>query len=77
VLDIYRWWVIERPLNVATEEMMLEEVYGDRNPFDRSKDDPRPRMWAHKDYSAYEDKMRKDDQDMLHRLIDLRPGLWT
>jgi hypothetical protein len=77
VAAIYRWWTEERPLNEATEAFILNDVYGGRDIFDRSKDEPRERMWTHDDYSAYEDKLRKDDQDMLHRLIEIRPGLWT
>ena len=68
---IWRWWTIEHPADRKRREEMLNELYGARPP----RDD----VWhaRNDEFRALEAKIDADEQSMLHRLIDIRPGLWT
>ena len=88
---IYRWWKQTRPADEARCDALTEHLYGGgkrRLQFKDAEDAPgyvelvpapmssddealREELWGLKD------KIADDEQSMLHRLIDIRPGLWT
>lgn len=85
---IYRWWKVLRPVDEARRDFLTHELYGKRrisfkktdnqqlseSVFDEMQGNEsamRDELWA------LEDKISKDEQTMLHRLIDIRQGLWT
>lgn len=88
---ILHWWHIQRPADQAQIDQWMHDLYADgksrmtfapvpdmprlqevvfpeRSPEDEAK---QKAMWA------LEQKMRDDEQAFLHRLIDIRPGMWT
>lgn len=65
---IYRWWTIERPQAHAAHKQDGMRVFGRE-----SKPLPGEADAYHNQDLALDAK----DQEMLHRLIDIRPGLWT
>lgn len=88
-VDLYRWWKIERPADEKRYDDLLQILYGDKkrmrfekvdgsdlyeikfDPFDGDE------KAMHKEFRALEKKISDDEQKMLHRLIDIRPSLWT
>jgi hypothetical protein len=86
---IMHWWKVQRPLDRVQHDKWLMELYSDKKlktkpvegqPLlsqivfeEESKDNEQKRkaMWA------LEEKIHKDEQDFLHRLVDIRPGMWT
>jgi hypothetical protein len=70
---LYDWWTVKRParpgiLDVITEPLPDMENLGRLTP----KYGRQAKKW-HK----LEDKWNKEDQAMLHKLIDVRYYLWT
>ena len=65
-LAIYRWWAVERPAALKREDDTLMDWYdGGR---------------AEEAFQLHTETARKNearDQEMLHRLIDIRRSLWT
>lgn len=85
-LTIYRWWKHERPANHTRRNEWLVKIYGGK--WESWVDDegrhccgnrtpPDESMGTSEEFSAYDQKVDQDDQDMLLRLIAIRPGLWT
>jgi hypothetical protein len=88
---IYHWWKVTRPTDQAQHAKWMDELYGDGKsrmrfvPSDEypqltqlvfDKDTPdneakRRVMWD------LEKKIHNDEQEFLHRLINIRPGMWT
>jgi hypothetical protein len=89
---IYRWWKYERPANHERHDEMLHRLYSGRRMVTRPVQignetlheyvgldgpslelpgDSNEALWA------LDRQNDEDDQRMLHRLIDIRPGLWT
>lgn len=69
---LYRWWKFERPANRALLEKQLMSLYGER-----VGAGPQEQICTMEEYRAFNDKVDQDDQDALHRLIDIRRSLWT
>ena len=67
VLAIYRWWKYQRPADRQREDDLLM-VWHEASP--RSDE-------AHQVACAAEDENDNRDQEMLHRLIDVRRSMWT
>lgn len=65
---IYRWWKVDRPANHARLDKWCTLLFGDAR--DKS-------MGTEEEHWAFEKKLNADDQQMLHRLIDIRPSLWA
>jgi hypothetical protein len=67
-LDLYKWWTIDRSDDHLRLDALLEvgsEAHKAGDP---------------KGFSAYrelEEALEKKDQEMLHRLIEIRSSLWT
>lgn len=89
-VSIWRWWKTERPANRKLHGNMVCAVYAGRElkftPLPggelsemtvEEKPDAPPCEWTGEDCWEMESKLNADDQAMLHRLIDIRPGLWT
>jgi hypothetical protein len=84
---LYRWWKFEKPAEQVEYDRMLNHLYGRKRSTKTdanghkvwSVDEP----WTEADSAmndemrALEDKMNRDEQEMLKRLIDVRGSLWT
>jgi len=86
-LDIYRWWKRERPADVKREDDLLMAGFSGETWTTKPTDNPHlvemvfPEVAPDKQtirdqHTAIEDKIASDEQAMLHRLIDIRQGLW-
>lgn len=86
-LEIYRWWKRERPADVKREEELLMKGFSGITWETKPTENPRlvemvfpevqPDVQAIRDqYREVEEKIARDDQAMLHRLIDIRQSLW-
>lgn len=81
-IAIYNWWTEERPRDRKKQDELIDGLYGNRK-FSFTGDSPlmkgfneKEKMWA-EELRRVEEKIDTDEQTMLHRLIDIRPGLWT
>lgn len=90
-VKLYLWWIVERPADLKRDEELVNLLYGrdgairmkmkegnvgglTQIEFENVKaeaDKLREEHWA------LENKIHDDEQKMLHRLIDIRPSLWT
>ena len=88
---LYEWWMTDRPAMKARERTLLDEIYADgrrRPTFEPVEGSPnlqkmvfppdedgvaakRKEMWD------IEDRIDREDQEMLRRLIEIRRSLWT
>ena len=74
---LYRWWHEVRPADHKRCEELLHILYGKRSllkatePFDTEK------VKLYDEFRALEAKIEDEETEMLHRLIDIRGGLWT
>lgn len=88
-VKLYRWWKIERPADQKRCHELMMHLYGNK---ERMKTEPVADGKLHKiifepfegdevalekEFRALERKIADDEQSMLHRLIDIRPSLWT
>lgn len=81
--DIYIWWTVTRPADQLLASYLLEKLYGKGRvtfaddgeikfkPFEGDE------ILMEKQLHDLEDKMGKDEDEMLKRLIDIRHSLWT
>lgn len=86
-LTIYRWWTVERPANQARRNELVLILYSEPAEWKPVEDSdlieyvPRTRdaeqQVLHAEFRALEKKICTDEQAMLHRLVDIRPSLWT
>lgn len=67
-LAIHQWWTVEKPADEARHNELLMKCYG------REK---RGTAEDHDELDRIDEKIRADETAMLHRLVDIRPGLWT
>lgn len=88
--DLWHWWKVLRPDRHKRASEMMMSLFGRQADEMFSKPDPvtglsqyqSPR-WneeeekRYEEYRALEKQNEEDDQTMLHRLIDIREGLWT
>lgn len=85
-LAIYRWWKVDRPANHKRLDEWCMRLFS--APWERWTDEdgrhcigsrtpPDESIGSMHDYWAFEAKLGADDQQMLHRLIDIRQGLWA
>jgi hypothetical protein len=88
-VKLYRWWKVEKPADEKLRDDLMMKLYGDKKrvsfvptdhpqlqkmeftPFEGDE------IAIEKEFRALEKKIEDDEQAMLHRLIDIRPGLWT
>lgn len=68
---IWRWWTVERPRERGIHEATCMLLFGDgmeRGP-----------TWEQetRDHHKEEDRLNAKDQEMLHRLVEIRECLWT
>lgn len=68
-LNIYRWWKVQRPEDRKMEEDWMMNLFGDRPRSARSREE----MQKYWDFEKANDAR---DQEMLHRLIEIRRSLW-
>ena len=68
ILKLYEYWVFIRHGDLAMEEEFLEKAYGKNS----TKSNP-----FRQEYRELEEKIYKDEQEMLHRLINIRQNLWV
>lgn len=89
IVELYDWWKIGRPSDKKRRDKLLHELYGNRRwktkpvpendkleelVFDEFEGDEKTKD---EEFRALEKKIEDDEQAMLHRLINLRPGLWA
>lgn len=88
---ILQWWRVERPANQAQYDKWLHELYGNgRRKMSFKPVEGMPQLQEvvlpemdmddqHKQQAMWdlEEKMRKDEADYLHRLVDIRLSMWT
>ena len=67
-LAIYRWWQVQRPAEHARLDVWLMRLWGN---------EPGEVLGSREEYWAFEQELDERDQQMLHRLIDIRRSLWT
>lgn len=89
--EILKWWKETRPANEARVSQLMSEIYGKRKyPLQTKPSDIHPNLseivfpeMADDDAAkqqemwALEEKIHSDEQAYLHRLIDIRGGMWT
>ena len=68
---IYRWWKTEHPADLARQEELVMRLYGSERCVETNKGD----MTA--ELRRLEMKIADDERAMLHRLVNIRQGLWT
>lgn len=68
-VDLYRWWTMERPADHKECDRLLDVCYGHRDTLGSAEEDAAYRRMAQ--------KIDDDEQAMLHRLINIRPSLWS
>jgi hypothetical protein len=87
VLFLYRWWKVEKPADESLKDDMTHRLFSQPThdyikvgeDIFESKLKDMPQGW-HSDVDVLrrlEQKIADDEQSMLHRLIDIRPLLWT
>lgn len=87
---LYRWWKVKRPADIKRKEELLHHLYSGRRGAELFVDDEetglkryQPPKWEdsedamHAEMRALEETIDREEQEMLHRLIDIRGGLWT
>jgi len=86
---IYRWWTIEYPRDQERRDALVHMLYSrDRMKFVPSADHPGLHQILFEEFKGdeaalynemrrLERKIEDDEQAMLHRLIEIRGGLWT
>ncbi len=86
-VKLYLWWKRTKPADQAEYDRMVHHLYSDKWVTYTNDDGHRVfgprRKWTDEDIAmrssmhALDDKMKRDEQEMLKRLIDIRGGLWT
>lgn len=87
-VDLYRWWKVERPNDIARRDDLMMQLYGGNRIRFQPTNHPmlsqmeftpfKPDEKAmEREFRALERKIDDDEQAMLHRLIDIRRSLWT
>ncbi len=69
-IELYNWWTAGRKVEHDAHDKRLNEHYGNR-PFREVAKADRDRL------HEMSDALDKKDQEMLHRLIEVRGVLWT
>lgn len=89
MLDIYRWWKVQKPIDEQRRDALMMELYSGRDrvsfvPVDGSKlsqmifkEFEGSEVAMNEEFRTLEKKIEDDEQSMLHRLIDIRRSLWT
>src|SRR5882724_4329476 len=65
---LYRWWKVDRPADRARRDKIMNTWHDGRG-----KPGTKERWDA---LNEIEQRVDNDEQTMLHRLIEIRPGLW-
>ena len=92
-VTLWHWWKIEKPADEKRRDEMCHELFGGTNArrlkkvegkidgeeLYEMKAPERSLEWKekYKIFRALDEKIHSDEQTMLHRLIDIRQGLWT
>lgn len=85
---LYRWWVESRPAMVKRNEELLHILYGERRRITFSEEFgglhrmhisqfEGDEVALKQEMDDLEVRIDREDGEMLHRLIDIRGGLWT
>ena len=87
---LYRWWMEKRPADIKRKDELLHYLYSEKRAGPMFVDDPDTGLmkyqgpkWEdsdvvlHEQMRALEETIDREEQEMLHRLIDIRGGLWT
>lgn len=86
---LYRWWMETYPAMKKRRNDLTRLLYGGRSHTSFSKVDGADMYQIHvrpdegeevvwrKDLDEIEERIDREEQEMLHRLIDIRGGLWT
>lgn len=67
---LWRWWTIQRSAEHAAHDSECTRLFGGGRL-------PESERAAYDAFRAEKERLAAKDQEMLHRLIDIRPGLWT
>lgn len=87
---LYRWWKEKRPADLKRRGELLHHLFSERRTGPMFvKDESSGLMkfqspkWSEsdlvlrKEMNDLDDTIQREEQEMLHRLIDIRGGLWT
>lgn len=89
-IEIYLWFKYKKPIDERLRDGLINRLFGEGRftsvPCEESPDLFRRMVFRKfdkdevllkKELDALEEKIQNDEQQMLHRLIDIRNGLWT
>lgn len=86
---LYRWWMEERPRMIERSDELLHELYGDNGIMFHEVDNAdgtieyrrrelsKEEQAAHDELKEVDTRLADEEQEMLHRLVDIRGHLWT
>ena len=87
LIALHEWWTVTRPARVdpldcvvGRPEFNFDEHKKDPNvPWMRFKSDEEAKAWREACLisDAWEESCNKEDDEMLHRLVNIRLGMWT
>lgn len=76
IWELYVWWTKTRKAEHARHAKVLMTIYkGSKKSKKQLLPIGEPRKWAA--YHSSDDRLLEKDQQMLHRLVDIRECLWT
>lgn len=84
---LYRWWVDELPAMKRRQSELMGSLYGGGRSFFvdagdglvewKMKPFTESEKALHIELRGLEERIERDETEMLHRLVDIRGGLWT
>jgi hypothetical protein len=91
VVTLWQWWTVDKAEGERQRDAWLDALFGGKHSGLKTKpvegtdqlhewvgpswDAEEKKLYER--FRALEDKLEADEQTMLHRLIDIRRGLWT
>lgn len=89
ITELYDWWKVGKPADEKRRDELMDELFGNRpletKPVEGTdkvqeivmRDFEGEEEKKYQIFRALEEKIDADEQAMLHKLIELRPGLWA
>lgn len=86
---LYRWWKQDYPAMLERQAAIMKQLYGDRRRtvFEKAEGTELTRVLIRpfegaevdlgRELEELEERIDREEQEMLHRLIDIRRSLWT
>jgi hypothetical protein len=88
VVKLYDWWMVERPADLAKRDELMGLLYGGDDRITWTdlgnglreahcrEDVGNEKIWR-RALKVVEEKIEREEQEMLHKLVDMRRSLWT